>query len=239
MSKIRVLLADDHAVLRSGLKMLVNHQPDMEVVGEAGTYADTIRIGNIAKPDVITLDLTMPDANGMDSIEQVCRACFPSKVLVLTMHDDPAYLRVALSAGASGFVVKKAADTELLGAIRAVHAGRAVVDLELHGARPKSVLAPSRPFRQKGAGQPHTELSGREQTVLEQLAHGLTNQTIADQLHISVKTVESYRARLLRKLGLRTRADIIRYAVETGLLRAGATHKTLSAEALYAGFDRN
>jgi two-component system response regulator NreC len=239
MSKIRVLLADDHAVLRSGLKMLVNHQPDMQVVGEAGTYADTIQIGSIAKPDVITLDLTMPDSNGMDSIEQVCRECFPSKVLILTMHDDPAYLRAALSAGASGFVVKKAADTELLGAIRAVHAGRAIVDLELHGACPKSVLAPSRAFRQKSAAQSHTELSQREQTVLERLAHGLTNQAIATQLDISVKTVESYRARLLRKLGLRTRADIIRYAVETGLLRAGVNHKTQGAQTLPAGFDRN
>jgi len=215
MPKIRVLLADDHAVLRAGLKLLVNQQQDMEVVAEAGTFGEAIRLGKIAKPDVITLDLTMPDGNGIDKIEQVCRECATAKVLVLTMHDDPAYLRAALSAGASGYVVKKAADTELLGAIRAVHAGRVFVDLESHGSRSPAVLV--------SAGSPsdggsNDKLSERERTVLEGLAQGHTNQSIAEQLDLSVKTVESYRARLLRKLGLRSRADIIRYAIETGLL---------------------
>ena len=124
MAKTRVLLADDHAVLRAGLKMLVNHQADMEVVGEAANFAETIRLSSIVKPDVITLDLTMPDGNGMEKVEQVCRECPGARILVLTMHDDPAYLRAALSAGASGYVVKRAADTELLSAVRAVHAGR-------------------------------------------------------------------------------------------------------------------
>src|SRR6476469_5787351 len=121
MPKIRVLLADDHAVLRAGLKLLVNHQLDMEVVAEAGTFGEAIRLAAITKPDVITLDLTMPDGNGVDKIEQVVGSCVTAKVLVLTMHDDPAYLRAALGAGASGYIVKRAADTELLGAIRAVH----------------------------------------------------------------------------------------------------------------------
>jgi two-component system response regulator NreC len=220
MAKIRVLLADDHAVLRAGLKMLVNHQADMEVVGEAANFAETIRLSSIVKPDVITLDLTMPDGNGMEKVEQVCRECPGARILVLTMHDDPAYLRAALSAGASGYVVKRAADTELLSAVRAVHAGRAFVDLELHGAQPKTVfVAPA----QSGGSDPRAAhgLSDRERTVLERLAQGHTNQAIADQLDVSVKTVESYRARLLRKLGLRTRADIIRYAVETGILVPG------------------
>ena len=215
MPKIRVLLADDHAVLRAGLKMLVNHEQDMEVVAEAGTFGEAIRLGRIVRPDVITLDLTMPDGNGVSKIEQVCRECAPAKVLVLTMHDDPAYLRAALSAGASGYVVKKVADTELLGAIRAVHAGRVFVDLESHGSRTPAVLvSPGK----TGTAKPTDNLSDRERMVLERLAQGQTNQSIADELDLSVKTVESYRARLLRKLGLRTRADIIRYAVETGLL---------------------
>ena len=117
MPKIRVLLADDHAVLRAGLKLLVNHQPDMEVVAEAGTFGEAIRLVSIVKPDVITLDLTMPDGNGVEKIEQVCRACPTARVLVLTMHDDPAYLRRHLALAVSGYVVKKAADTELSGAI--------------------------------------------------------------------------------------------------------------------------
>jgi DNA-binding NarL/FixJ family response regulator len=217
MSKIRVLLADDHAVLRAGLKMLVNHQQDMEVVAEAGTFGEAIRLGSVTRPDVITLDLTMPDGNGVDKIEHVCRQCPTAKVLVLTMHDDPAYLRAALSSGASGYVVKKAADTELLGAIRAVHAGRVFIDLESHGSRVSHVLVSG------SSEEAHSNdlLSDRERLVLERLAQGHTNQSIADQLDLSVKTVESYRARLLRKLGLRSRADIIRYAIETGVLSRG------------------
>ena len=211
MPKIRVLLADDHAVLRAGLKMLVNHEQDMEVVAEAGTFREAIRLVSIAKPDVVTLDLTMPDGNGIDYIEQVCRASPLAKVLVLTMHDDPAYLRAALSAGASGYVVKKAADTELLGAIRAVHAGRLFVDLESNQAQLPLALVPT-------DGCSGDNLSERERTVLELLAQGHTNQSIAEQLSLSVKTIESYRARLLKKLGLRSRADITRYAVEMGLV---------------------
>jgi DNA-binding NarL/FixJ family response regulator len=218
MPKIRVLIADDHAVLRAGLKMLVNSQADMQVVAEAGTFNETIRKGAVVRPDVITLDLTMPDASGLEQIEKVCRECVGAKVLVLTMHDDPAYLRAALSAGARGYVVKKAADTELLGAIRAVHSGRAFVDLDLHGAASESILVPAARAGEGEAGSTRDALSERERSVLERLAQGHTNQAIAEQLDVSVKTVESYRARLLRKLGLRTRADIIRYAVETGLL---------------------
>lgn len=216
MPKIRILLADDHAVLRAGLKLLINHQPDMVVIGEAGTFGEATRLAGIHKPDVLTLDLTMPDGNGIEKIEPIRNACPTARILVLTMHDDPAYLRAALSAGASGYVVKKAADTELLGAIRAIHAGRVFVDLEAHGTRSSAALvAPANRTTNEGPGD---SLSQRERTVLEQLAQGHTNQSIAQQLELSVKTIESYRARLLRKLGLRSRADIVRYAVETGLL---------------------
>lgn len=218
MPKIRVLLADDHAMLRSGLRLLVNQQPDMEVVGEAGTFSDAVRMTEIAKPDVVTLDLTMPDGQGIEWIERVSAAHPATRVLVLTMHDDPAYLRAALQAGASGFVVKKAADSELLGAIRAVHAGRVFVDLDAHGARASAALTSAKTSSEAGSPRDGDLLSDRERTVLERLAQGHTNQSIADQLQVSVKTVESYRARLLRKLGLRSRADLVRYAMQTGLL---------------------
>lgn len=217
MPKIRVLLADDHAVLRAGLKMLVNHQQDMEVVAEAGTFAETARTAKLAGPDVIVLDLTMPDGSGIDKMEMILRECPAARILVLTMHDDPAYLRAALNAGASGYVVKKVADTELLNAIRAVHAGRAFIDLDLQGARSPGtiVVAPG----ETTAGPPGDNLSLRERTVLQRVAQGHTNQSIAEQLDLSVKTIESYRARLLKKLGLKSRTDLVRYAVLTGLLK--------------------
>jgi DNA-binding NarL/FixJ family response regulator len=215
MKKIRVLLADDHAVLRAGLRMLVDHQPDMEVVAEAGTFGEAIQLAKAHQPDVIVLDLTMPDGNGVEKAEQICRECQPSRVLILTMHEDPAYLRAMLAAGAAGYVVKKVADSELLGGIRAVVAGRIFIDLESNERSPGAVIPPS---NESPCGAKSSALSQREQLVLEGLAAGYTNQSIADQLDLSVKTVESYRARLLQKLGLRTRADIIRYAVATGLL---------------------
>jgi DNA-binding NarL/FixJ family response regulator len=216
MAKIHVLLADDHAVLRAGLRMLVNHQPDMEVVAEAGAFGEAIRLAKAHRPDVVVLDLTMPDGNGVDQVEQVCRECQPARVLILTMHEDPAYLRAVLAAGALGYVVKKVADSELLGAIRAVAAGRTFIDLDARGIAPGAALASSNESLPAAPARANP-LSEREQIVLEGLAAGHTNQAIADQLDISVKSVESYRARLLRKLGLRTRADIIRYAAATGL----------------------
>lgn len=225
MAKIRVLLADDHAVLRAGLRLLVNHQPDMEVVAEAGAFAEVIRLAKTHQPDVIVLDLTMPDGNGVDQVDQVCRKCQPARVLVLTMHEDPAYVRAVLGAGALGYVVKKVADSELLGAIRAVSAGRMFIDLDSRGISPEAMLATLKHSGGASDNAPANPLSEREQIVLEGLAAGHTNQAIADQLDLSVKSVESYRARLLRKLGLRSRADIIRYAVATGLLSHGKTTK--------------
>ncbi|MCE9527979.1 MAG: response regulator transcription factor [Planctomycetales bacterium] len=224
MPKIRVLLADDHAVLRAGLKMLVNHQQDMEVVAEAGTFAETARTVKLAKPDIIVLDLTMPDGSGIDKMEMILRECPAARILVLTMHDDPAYLRAALNAGASGYVVKKVADTELLNAIRAVHAGRAFIDLDLQGARSPGAIVASP--GETAAGPPGDNLSLRERTVLQRLAQGHTNQSIAEQLDLSVKTIESYRARLLKKLGLKSRADLVRYAVLTGLLKGNGESLT-------------
>ena len=217
MPKIRVLVADDHAVLRAGLRLLINTQSDMEAVGEAGDFAEAVRLARTARPDVLILDLTMPGGSAVQTIERLVRECPQTRVVVLTMHDDPSYLRAALAAGAFGYVVKKAADSELLSAIRAVSQGRAFVDLDLSGAG--AVLADeAEGDAESGRGR---SLSQREREVLGLLAQGHTNQAVADRLFLSVKTVESYRARLMHKLGLGSRADLIRYAVEAGLLRPG------------------
>lgn len=216
MAKIRVLLADDHAVLRAGLHHLIDAQPDMEVVGEAGNGQEALRQTKALTPDVLTLDLSMPGGSVIPVIERLRQECPKTRVLVLTMHDDPAYLRTVLAAGGSGYVVKKAAADELLTAIRAVHQGRAFVDLDLgSGASPTLLDASARSAGTAGV------LSQREREVLELLAQGHTNQAIADKLFLSVKTIETYRTRIADKLGLRTRADLVRYALEMGILSPG------------------
>jgi two-component system response regulator NreC len=218
MPKIRVLIADDHAVLRAGLKLLVNAQADMEVVGEAGDGPAAVRGARATAPHVVLLDLSMPGARFTQTIEHFGRLEPRPRVLVLTMHDDPAYLRVALLAGASGYIVKKAADVELLTAIRAVHQGRSFVDLTRPGepAPGPQVRRVSRDS--PAAGQPRP-LSPREAEVLRLLAQGCTNQEAADYLAVSVKTIETHRKRLSDKLGLKSRAELFRFAVEVGLLQ--------------------
>jgi two-component system, NarL family, response regulator NreC len=221
MERIRVLIADDHAVLRAGLKLLINAQSDMQVVGEAGDGPATIRGAQATAPHVMLLDLSMPGSRFTQTIEQLVRVAPRSRVLVLTMHDDPAYLQAALQAGASGYIVKKAADIELLTAIRAVYHGRTFVDLTRPGeeARGHEVRRVSR--ESPAAGHPGV-LSRREAEVLRLLAQGHTNQEAADHLAVSVKTVETHRKRLSDKLGLRSRAQLFRFAVEVGLLEGDA-----------------
>lgn len=212
---IRILIADDHALLRAGLRKLLDAEPDLEVVGEAGDGPETLaRIKELA-PDVVLLDLTMPRMNGLEVLRSIRDAASRTRILVLTMHDDEGYLREALEEGASGYVLKQAADTELLSAIRAVHGGGTF----LHPAHTKLLLE-SMIDRQKAQPSQETEprLSPREQEILHLIALGYTNQQAADTLYLSVKTVETYRARLMAKLGLRTRADLVRYAMQKGLL---------------------
>lgn len=216
MSKTKVLIADDHAVLRAGLRMLINSQPDMEVVGEAGTTLDTIDAVRNKLPNVVTLDLSMPGGTGVKLIERLTRE-FPSvRLLVLTMHDDPAYFRTALAAGAAGYVVKKSADTELLTAIRSVAEGRTYAHVDLTGK--DAECPPGASYRTSEAIGSLASLSEREREVLVWIARGHTNQAIADRLFLSVKTVESYRSRLMSKLGLRNRADLTKFAIDIGLL---------------------
>lgn len=215
MAKIRVLVADDHAVLRAGLRLLINTQPDLEVVGEAGDHRQAIEQAKRLLPDVLTLDMTMPEGNGIQVIQTLGRDCPNIRVLVLTMHDDPAYFRMALASGAVGYVCKRAADTELLTAIRQVARGKIYTQLEL-SADNSSVMPP---YSASPKGSPLAQLSEREQEVLQYLAQGFTNQAIADRLILSVKTVESYRARLLTKLGMKSRAELTQFAIESGLLQ--------------------
>jgi DNA-binding NarL/FixJ family response regulator len=213
MAKIRVLVADDHAVLRSGLRLLINTQPDMEVVGEAGTFAETLEAVRKTKPEVISLDLEMPGGTGMKLIETLARDFPQSRILVLTMHHDPAYFRLALAAGAAGYVMKKSADSELLTAIRTVAKGRSYAQIELGSGQ-----LPSPPVQKSTAMTSLESLSEREREVFEMVARGHTSQAIADKLFLSVKTVESYRARLMAKLGLQNRAELTQFAIDLGVL---------------------
>jgi two-component system response regulator NreC len=214
--KIRVMIADDHAILRAGLRMLVDAQADMEVVSEAPDGEKAIQTARETKPNVALLDLTMPRIGGMKALEKLAKDCPDTRVLVLTMHDDPAYLRSALAAGASGYLLKRAVDAELLAAIRAVHRGGIFVDPRLAGVLVQDVLA--KRSSKNGARRQVDILSRRELQVLRLVARGFTSAQIAEQIFVGVKTIETYRARLTQKLGLRTRSDVIRFAVQTGLL---------------------
>jgi two-component system response regulator NreC len=218
MAKIRVLIADDHAVLRSGLRMLIGTQPDMEVVAEAGDGATTLRRAREIQPDVVLLDLSMPGSRSTQTIEQLVKLDPRPRVLVLTIHDDPAYFRSAIMAGASGYVVKDAADIELLTAIRVVHRGRTFVDLTRAGDIMPGPDTRGRDSATADSSGGRKQLSRREGEVLRLLAEGHTNQEAAQRLSVSIKTVETYRKRLSQKLGLKSRAQLFRFAREAGLL---------------------
>ena len=222
--KIRVMIVDDHAILRAGLRMLVNAQADMEVVSEASDGEKAVQEVRETKPDVTLLDLTMPRVGGMKALQEIARNCRETRVLVLTMHDDPAYLRSALAAGASGYLLKRAVDAELLAAIRAVHRGGIFVDPRLASVLVHDVLA--KKSTKAGSAQPVNILSDRELQVLRLVARGYTSAQIAKQIAVGVKTVETYRSRFAEKLGLRTRSDVIRFAVQMGLL----TPETMESE---------
>lgn len=211
--RIRILLADDHAVLRAGLRALLAAQGDLEVVGEAADGTEAIRLAQALHPDVVVMDIGMPGVSGIDATAKIKRELPAAKVLILSMHDDRGYLRQVLRAGASGYVLKKAADTELLAAIRAAARGEVFLDPAMAKALVDELMEPQIAARETPS------LSDREREVLRLIARGHTNQQVADRLCVSVKSVETYKARLMEKLGLKGRAELVRYALQHGLLK--------------------
>ncbi len=208
---IRVVLVDDHAILRSGLRRVLDAEPDIEVVGEAESAERAVFEAIANKPDVVVMDVVMPGKSGIEGMPAVLQAVPDVKVLVLSMQDDPRYVREAFEVGASGYVLKEAADTEVVGALRAVAAGERYVHPAL-GAR---LVAAQAEERKRAEADP---LSEREREVLRLLALGHTNQEIAKMLYISVRTAETHRAHIMQKLRLSSRAELVRYALENGLI---------------------
>jgi two-component system response regulator NreC len=208
---IRVVLVDDHAVVRSGLRMVLEAEEDMEAVAEAGDLREAVFAVRREQPDIVLMDLVMPGGSGIEATPAVLKEAPGAKVLVLSMQDDPVYVREAFAAGASGYVLKEAADTELVQAIREIAAGGRYVHPAL-GAR----LAVAEAEERRRAEE--DPLSDREREVLRLLALGHTNQEIAKTLFLSVRTVETHRAHIMQKLRLSTRAELVRYALEQGLL---------------------
>jgi two-component system response regulator NreC len=208
---IRVILVDDHAVVRSGLRRVLEAGSDIEVVGEASNVRDAVFEVRAQKPDVIVMDVVMPGASGIEGTPLVLHEAPDAKVLVLSMQDDPRYVREAFAQGASGYVLKEAADTEVVEAVRQVAGGQQY----LHPALGARLLESEARQRDEEASDP---LSEREREVLRLLALGHTNQEIAKLLYISVRTAESHRAHIMQKLRLGTRAELVRYALAHGLL---------------------
>jgi two-component system response regulator NreC len=207
----RVLIVDDHAVVRSGLKLVLEAEDGIEPVGEAGTARDAVFEARSTKPDVILLDVVMPDQSGLEIIPTLLQENPEVQILVLSMQDDPQYVREAFAAGARGYVLKEAADNEVVAAVREVASGGRYVHPEL-GAR---LVAAESEERRRAEEDP---LSERESEVLRLLALGHTNQEIAKQLFISVRTAETHRAHIMQKLRLSSRAELVRYALERGLM---------------------
>jgi two-component system, NarL family, response regulator NreC len=212
---IRAVVVDDHAVVRSGIRLLLDREDDIEVVGEAGNAKDAVFRARALKPDVILLDVVMPGQSGIDVLPSLLKESPDTKVLVLSMQDDPSYVREAFASGASGYVLKEAADEEVVSAVREIAGGGRYVHPTL-GARLVAAEAEAR------AAAEADPLSEREREVLRLLALGHTNQEIAKMLYISVRTAETHRAHIMQKLGLSTRAELVHYALVQGLLEEEA-----------------
>jgi two-component system response regulator NreC len=208
---IRVLVVDDHAVVRAGLRRVLDAEDDIETVGEAPDAERAIYEALESKPDVVLMDVVMPGKSGIEGLPALLQALPDVRVLMLSMQDDPRYVREAFEAGASGYVLKEAADTDVVGAVRAVASGEHYVHPAL-GAR---LVAAESEERKRAESEP---LSEREREVLRLLALGHTNQEIAALLYISVRTAETHRAHIMQKLGLSSRAELVRYALDHGLV---------------------
>jgi DNA-binding NarL/FixJ family response regulator len=207
----KVFVVDDHAVVRSGLKLLLAREGEFDVVGEAASAGEAAARVSAIDPDIVLLDVTMPGETGIEALPRILEAAPRTKVLVLSMHDDPSYVREAFAGGASGYVLKEAADSELVSALRQVADGGRYVNPDL-GAR---MVAADAEARREADADPLTD---REREVMRLLALGHTNQEIAKMLYISVRTAETHRAHIMQKLGLSSRAELVRYALAHRLL---------------------
>jgi len=215
--RIRILLADDHAVLRAGLRALLSAEPDMVVVGEAGDGEETVRQAAALRPDVIVMDIAMPGGGGLQATRAIRALELPCKVLILTMHAEEQYLLPVIEAGGSGYVLKTGADSELIEAIRVVHRD----EVFLYPSAAKLLLGKYLE-RSEAGEQAYDGLTQRERDVLRLTAEGYTGQEIAERLVLSPKTVDTYRQRVMEKLNLHHRSELVKYALRKGLLQPDA-----------------
>jgi DNA-binding NarL/FixJ family response regulator len=211
MTKLKIFLADDHAVVREGLKRLIDVECDMEVTGEAADGQEALTRIHETEPNIVVMDVSMPTVGGAAATRKLKETAPDVKVIALTVHEDRAYLQELLGAGAAGYVLKRAASDELIRAIRSVATGNVYVDQRLVGNLIDSLIHPGSNTR-----TPVDKLSEREMSVLRLIASGYTNKEIANQLEVSVKTIETYKARSMEKLGMQSRVDIVRLANEQG-----------------------
>ena len=213
--KIRILLADDHTILRAGLKMMLNAQPDMEVVGEAQDGRQAIEETQKLQPDLVLMDITMPDVNGIEATRQIKRLVSDAKILMLTMHEHDEYVFQALQAGASGYMLKEAADTELITAIHVITSGQFYLSPTAQSVVVGDYLQKVRTGEERDS---YSSLTEREREILKLVAEGFTNNQIAERLVISPKTVDTHRTHIMDKLNMHSRAELIKYAMRRGLL---------------------
>ena len=213
---IKLLLVDDHAVVRSGLRMLLQSQPDMRILGEAETGAEAVHQVRLHRPDVVLMDIQMPDMNGIEATKRI-KEMAEGMAIALTMHEDDAYFFEMLRAGASGYVPKRAAPDELLSAIRTVSQGQVFLYPSLATRLVQNYLGQA----EAGAQTSLSELTPREQEILTLIAEGLSSPEIADKLVISGKTVDRHRENIMRKLNLHSRVDLVKYAIKVGLIEIG------------------
>jgi two-component system response regulator NreC len=209
VGNLRILLADDHEIFREGLKMLVSAQPDMEVIGEAKNGRMAVALAQQLQPDIVVMDVSMPELNGLKAAEKLKGLCPNLKILTLTRHMDDGYLQQLLKVGASGYVLKQSASSELIRAIRAVYMGNTYIDPTLTERLCNNFIG-VRPARGPSASK---DLSGREKEVLRLIALGYSNKEIAARLSLSVKTVEAHKTNAMQKMGMKSRIDIMRYAL--------------------------